>query len=444
MSACRISIEIEDPKRPRSAGETVEGTVVVQVDNDVRCKGLTVTSYWSTHGRGNTARGDVEQSRLYEGEWIAGQKYRYPFRLATATWPPTHYGTYLNVSHFVQAQASLPWATDPKATAEVVVMAKESPPDLAPTMNKIGNKSWLGWVLAPLAMIVLLIFIPLLLIVLVPLGIIGGIFWVIRVLIPRQVTGTVTLSLEPNPIALGDMLKGKCEFTPKRTSQINGISWTIKCQEKCVSGSGSNRSTHTHDVFTKVLQLAPAGTLAAGQHQSFELVCPIPTFAPPSLKLADNEINWTADLRIDIVKWPDWIKSLPFVVKPGVAVASSAPEVSADEESDEDRWLTTVLNQVLQCEDEPERLESVLEAIGPQTFAVCLDMQGETEEPFESEVEREGMWISAIDSRRQVRIALFVPHAQATEEMPWTKQWKGNVQIVGLEEDTRRVMMEAI
>jgi hypothetical protein len=443
MSDCQLSVELDNPKEQRNAGSTVTGTVVVRTQKDVRCKGLTVTSYWSTHGRGNTVRGDVAQSTLFQGEWHAGQEYRYAFSLATATWPPTHYGTLVNVSHFVQAQASVPWTTDPKAMAEFVLIASEPPTNLTPTINQVKKTNPWSWaIVLGLVGVVFFAFIPLLLILAIPVSLIALGVWFVRVVLPAQLTGEVALNMEPMLVAPGEQIQGTCTFTPKRLLKINGIAWTVKCEETCVSGSGSNRKTHKHPILSKVESLAAGGTLAAGQLQSFAFAFAVPPFVPPSIKLSDNEINWTAELRIDIPGWPDWVKILPFVVKPTPPLDSAAIS-SGIEESEDERWFSQVLKQVLQCEEDEERLEEVLEAVRQQTFDIQLDFQGESDEPMESEVDETGLWLNAVDTKRNLRIALFLPEAMRTPEVPWIRGWKGTAMIVGLEEEPLRVMMRA-
>ena len=173
MANCRLTVEIDEPSLPKIAGQPITGFVVVKSDKDSRCKGLTVTCYWSTHGRGNAARGDVESATLFEGEWQEGKEYRYPFKLATATWPPTYYGNMINVSHYVQAEAQIPWANNPKTLQEFSLIATDSPPDLAPTSNVLGKSNWLGWIFGPIALVVLLVFLPFLLFLLPVIGIIA-------------------------------------------------------------------------------------------------------------------------------------------------------------------------------------------------------------------------------------------------------------------------------
>jgi hypothetical protein len=441
MTQCRLTVELDEPNRPRLAGETISGNVVVKTDKDVRCKKLNVTCYWSTHGRGNTSRGDADTAVLFEGDWQGNHEYRYPFKLATATWPPTHYGNLINVSHFVQAQASLPWTTDPKTTSEFVLVATDAPADLAPTNNQVKKNSLIGWIFAPILLVVMLLFIPLLLVLLIPLAIIAGVYWIIKVFIPSQITGKVEFRTEPSALASGGTLSGHCEFTPKRTSNINGITWTVRCVEKCVSGSGSKRSSHSHEVLSKSYTLADAGKLPAGQLQKFELAFVVPSSVPPSLKFTDNEIEWTSEFRIDIAQWPDWVKSIPFIVKASLPDEARHEPPAAIEQSEEEQWLTQVIKQVQQCEDDPERLASVLEAIGPQVFAIRVNIQGEIDEPLESEIEDDGTWFSAVDPTRNVRFALFAPEALQTDIAAWSMNWLGNATILGLEDESGRVIM---
>ncbi len=132
MVACQLRIKFDD-QEPRSGGQPISGTVIVKPEKETNCKGLVVRSIWSTHGQGNVDTGQVDEQTVFQGTWQAGKEVSYPFKLNTASWPPTYYGSYLNVGHYVTAQAKLSWATDPKAQAEYRVIAFDSPPDLKPT-----------------------------------------------------------------------------------------------------------------------------------------------------------------------------------------------------------------------------------------------------------------------------------------------------------------------
>jgi len=445
MADCRIKIEFDESKRAYSGGEPISGNVVVIADSDVRCKGLKVTSYWATHGRGNATRGETDVAVLFDGDWLSGKEYRYPFKLATASWPPTHYGNLINVSHFVEAQAKLPWALDPKGIAKYSVVATDAPEGASP-IAKSKNSFWFTLLLAPIAIIFLFLFIPFLLL-LVPLaGVIGLCYWLIKIVIPGRITGKVQFLTQPAIVLMGDSITGSCEFTPKTTSPIYGITWTIKCIEKCVSGSGTKRSSHQHDFFSRVHTLAQAGTLKSGERQRFDLEFQLPATAPASMKLTDNEIHWSSEFRIAIPKWPDWVKEIPFVVKPTKHLPNQERlienSVNANVTSNEEKWLTEVLRQVLQSEESPGRLEEVLEAIGTQAFRVTLDLQDESEEFIPLQFAEEGIWLLAMDPLRNIKVALFVSFDKEQNALEWTRNWQGDISIVGLEPVSKRVLMK--
>ena len=461
MATCRIRIDFDESKRFYTGGEPISGKVIVVSDNDVRCKGLVVRCFWATHGRGNVTQGQTDTALLFDGDWISGKEYQYPFKLNTAAWPPTHYGNLINVSHFVEAQAKLPWAIDPKKTAEFNVIATEAPENFAPTTTAVNN-FWVKLILVPIAVAVLLLFIPLLVILLPLVAIISFFYWLFKIVIPGRITGKVQFVTEPAIVLAGESISGFCEFTPKSTSPIQGITWTVTCTEKCVSGSGTKQTTHTHPLVSQVYELAPAGTLKSGERQRFEFKFPVPINAYPTLKLTHNEILWASEFRVDIPKWPDWVKEIPFVVKPTKQLQPPQEPVSPipstnnytstnndTPASDEDRWLTQVLQQVLHSDGDTERLEDVLDAIENQTFQVTLDLQEESDEltptvSGQAELGEEGTWLHAVDVQRNIKVALYVFSADEPETLEWRKNWKGEVAIIGLDSLSQRVLMKSI
>jgi hypothetical protein len=457
MAACTLKIVIDDPTRTRVGGETVTGHVLVQAEKDVNCKGLEVTSCWMTHGRGNVARGDAESQTLYQGPWNGGQEYRYPFKLTTAQWPPTYYGNYLNVGHYIEARAKLPWAIDPKTQEEITVVASQTPEGLAPVNIHAKKSGLVGWVAGTLIVgALLMLMIPVVLIAVPFFGVIGGLFWFFRVFLPKQITGPVDLVVEPASASPGEVVGGHFEFMPKWNTPINGITWTVRCIERCISGSGSNRTTHTHEVLSRTYTLAEAGSLVAGEKHRHELGFTIPATAPPSLKLTDNEVIWSSEMRIDIPRWPDWVQQKPFVVKvPGASAGLTqasypspgsydAPGVIMAKLSgeDDDPWLTEVFQQILQCEEDSERLDVVIDALAGQEFAITVDTQGIVDEPYDAEIESEGSWIGAVDKARGVPLVLFVPINLDSSVMQWLTDWQGVATIHGLDTDTRRIIMQ--
>ena len=187
MATYRIKIDFDESKRSYTGGEPITGKVIVIADNDIRCTGLMVRCYWATHGRGNVTQGQTDTAILFDGDWISGKEYQYPFKLNTAAWPPTHYGNLINVSHFVEAQAKSPWATSPKHSAEFTVIATDAPENSAPAATTVNN-FWVKLILAPIAVVVLLLLIPFLLMLLPLVAIISFFYWLFKIVIPSQPT----------------------------------------------------------------------------------------------------------------------------------------------------------------------------------------------------------------------------------------------------------------
>jgi hypothetical protein len=455
MAGCDLTIQLDEPRKVYMGGESISGTVFVKCQTPVKCNGLELTSAWSTHGRGNLAAGDVDHQVLFEGQWDANQEYRYPFTLKIAAWPPTYYGTYLNVSHSVRARAKLPWKTDPKAEAEFTVVSLTAPEDLKPTVGapKKSN-SIVGWVVGWIvAGIFLLIFLPLLGILaafILPLAAIGGgCYWFFRVFLPKQVTGSIECTVEPKRVVAGESIRGQLRFTPKRNVTINSIHWTMSCLEKCSSGSGSNRKTYSHEILKQTQQLSGAGELRVGEPQAFEFAFEFPQEAPPSLKFNDNELNWSCDLRIDIARWPDWVKSFPLSVVPSgkagtgpsrgmISPTSIAPMPTADEE----QWFTDVLQQISRCQNDAE-VAVVIEAVRDQVFTICVDVIEELDEPATGFEGESGRWILGNPRRSDLEIELVWALPSEPPNVD-TMNWCCQATIIGFDREMDAVVMRVL
>ena len=431
MAACNLKIELDEPRKIRASGEVVTGTVVVRCDKDTNCKGLVVSTRWSTHGRGNIASGEVDETTCFEGAWQAGQEYKYPFKLSSGSWPPTYYGTYLNVSHMVEARAKLAWATDPRAVVEFPLVASQSPDDLAPPSKK--QSSTVSYVVAGTLGLVAIVFLVFLWWLIPVAVLVIGVFWFFKSFLPKQMTGAVVTELEPRRVQSGGVVRGKLSFTPKRNVNINAVSFTLAGSETCVSGSGSNRKTHTHELLKQVVELAGAQRLVSGQQQSFDIEFTVPQNAAPSMKLADNQVQWAVELRIDIPKWPDWAESIPLIVEPGAATEAADRLAAEQGLTAEDEWFEQVLQQ-LQESDDVQRMQLVLDAIREHEFTLSLEVEGEEDEPTSNYApEVPGKWFGTYDKRRDLVVELFVP-ASAHEPQVDTV-WRGRVGIVGYDND---------
>jgi hypothetical protein len=495
VAACDLMIQLEDTE-PRSGGAPISGTVVVKANKDVQCNGLTVTVNWSTHGRGNVDTGVVSEITLPASPWQAGQEYRYPFKLATAVWPPTYYGSYLNVSHYVSARAKIPWAKDPSASVEFAVVAKDAPADLTPTV-KTPKATWPGWVLGLIVLVFVLAAFSFLLLIVVPIFALGAAgYWLFRVFLPQQVTGKVECSLASERVRAGEPLRATLRFTPRKTSTINGIQWKIHCFEEVVSGSGSNRKTHRNDLLDVRRVASETMQLQAGRTETFELAYQLSPLAAPTLKFSDNHIKWVVEARIDIPKWPDFVKSLSVTVLPNpdtipnVSVGQPASDDSEDSDdawdeddafaeaqsgatanlphhsaggysengdtadgyredaeadfSQDDLWFGQVLEQLQSHQHDPAQLSTIVQAVSGYVFPISATLETRIDPPMLGSA-------TVVDRfNGAVWWAAYFPRQNANLGLAWIgthprldsgQIWQGQATIVGYDPGARRVLM---
>lgn len=327
MAKCDLSIELDDSDRVYVGGQWIKGVIRVRADTDVTCKGLEVKSVWRTHGRGNVAKGEADSAIVFEGPWQSGDEAEYPFKLRVADWPPTYHGFNLNIEHSIDVRAKLPWAFDAKASQPFVMTPVRVDQNVtggkaieltgAAAMTAmvifliafIGVSGMIVWNVGPIALAFIAI----------PVALMAG-YGLYRWL-PKWVLGDVTCELAKPYSQPGETIRGELVLRPGKRVKINGITVSLEGTEKCVSGSGSNRTTHTHKVHRQTMELAEPTTLAMGQEQRFAIECQVPGDAPYSVNLSDNDIHWDATVRVALPSWPDWTKTFRVEVRPSGNVA---------------------------------------------------------------------------------------------------------------------------
>ena len=336
MSKCDLGIVFDRTERQYRGGEEVTGSVHVQVNEDVECNGIVVEHFWQTHGRGNTATGPKQTSVLYRGRLQAGQSLSYPFRFTAPNGPPTYHGQYLNVDHYVHLRVDIPWAIDPKLKEEYLLLSGGGRYGNLPALagGRAGAKQAASGCGVPVgAAMVLggLFFLPCG-IVLIALGLVVLVFALWKFIAEKKI-GKVKLSYGSSTVAPGGRLPVRLAFTPNQSSRLNRIIAELVGMERCVSGSGTNRSTHTHKFHERTFMLVSECEVTAGRPIQVEGAVPIPETGAYSFHARDNEVLWELEVRVDIPFWPDWSEKRPIIVRPPaedeVVVATLVEEPSA-------------------------------------------------------------------------------------------------------------------
>ncbi|QDV88674.1 sporulation protein [Planctomycetes bacterium TBK1r] len=469
MAKCDLSIELDHPERIYSGGDKITGTLHVLADADVKCKGLEVSSGWRTHGRGNIARGVAESITLFVGEWTSGQRESYRFELEVADWPPSYHGNYINVDHYIDARAKIPWAFDPKASQEFV-MRPATGPDTADAQVAAAVGGCIGYGLVALVLGLMVVAFGFLIVTFVVnpfAGLVAGAiiiplvgFFVAKKLLPKWLLGNVQAELLTPQVAPGDRVRARLAFQPKRRFTINSISAELTGTEVCVSGSGSNRTTHRHTFFTDRHELEGQSTLQAGDRKEFNLDFPIPGDVPYSFDLADNDLNWTIDLRVDIPRWPDWTQSLKLLVHPNgqpiqrpettephAALGATDDGTDAASPQHDEITFAETATHLWEARHDAEQVDLLVEAVTGMTFEIDTFIErrllysGE-EDPH---VYDDGYAVWARHSDPPLPLVLYIPHELADEfEQAGRDLWRCRGTIVGWDHQHRRLQIKVL
>ncbi|TWT82557.1 hypothetical protein CA13_40200 [Planctomycetes bacterium CA13] len=467
MAKCDLSIELEkEPEFLHDGGATIRGTLHVHVDKGVSCSGLVVESVWRTHGQGNVAKGTAESKTLFKGEWTEGQSESYPFELSIAEWPPSYHGRYLNIDHYIDARAKIPWSFDPKASVPFL-MRPTCNREQAIASTKVPTKQLARWAIGLFVVIWSVSFfggfavagksiVPFVLLTLVML--VAGGFYLFRVFLPRYLLGEVVCDFATASVAPGQQAQGELVVRPRRNVSINSISMTFSAREECVSGSGSNRKTHKHLFYEQKEQLEGPTTLNANKEHRFDLSVSLPSDAPYSIDLTDNKLIWSTDLRIDIPRWPDWHKAIPLEVLPsgkagqvqgkplpeimaGAAPGGRGPERAMPSDS---ITFDETAGHLWAVRDDPSQREMLVDAVTGLTFQISARVERRllyagSDDPhvFDGGY---AVWANAEDP--PLPLVLYVPHHLADEfEQIGRELWHGQGKILGWDDRHERLQI---
>ena len=106
------------------------------------------------------------------------------------------------------------------------------------------------------------------------------------------------------------------QSTPRTQATLDAVTVSLDAQEKAVSGSGTNKTTHRHTVWSEKTQIEGTREIHAHSPVALSANVVLPHDAPFSFHAEDNEIEWTLTLRIEIPQWPDWVQKHTLLVVP--------------------------------------------------------------------------------------------------------------------------------
>ncbi|MCA9196553.1 MAG: hypothetical protein KDA87_03405 [Planctomycetales bacterium] len=321
MSKCDVRIVFDKPDRTYHGGETVSGKVLVSVNQNVNAKGIRLTYQWRTHGRGNRATGDKQVLMLSEASQLTtGDDLVLPFQFTADEFPFTYRGHYLNIDHYVKADVDVAWAFNPKSEQEIIVLPGKRPAVFPASRTEVRlkekpTKSNVGGAIGiTIVGIVLLVF-SFVFIFLLPFVLLGFVIYFIRKQMLAAKIREAKFTVPHLVVAPNEPWSFEFEFVPKSSFSVNEITMILIGQERVISGSGTDRTTHRHKIHESVIQLHPAGQVPAKPFRIAKTI-PFPETTAYSFEASDNYLEWEARIRIDIPMSPDWKETKKLQVIP--------------------------------------------------------------------------------------------------------------------------------
>jgi hypothetical protein len=516
MASCNLKIELHEAREIYYAGDVLRGEVLVETSAKVKCNGLKIQLLWRTHGRGNQDSDTVDETTLYVGDWEANETLRFPFELTLKHGPTTYRGHFLNIDYYLYATVDIPWAFDPSTERELIVgwregddciprlvraadtnvikigdskplnpfqgfaelagrsaasVSKQELQDqldrLAQSENPLGGAAW---VVAGCLVIFTGIFSTIMISVMfrdlgafacfgllpISLGLLGS-FFIVRNSIAQKKIGIPEIRIEPaRALTAGSALTARMTLTPTANIKLNKVTATLVGKEVCISGSGTNKTTHTHKFVEQPITLSDVIALHNGDATPLSAQFQLPDDAPMSFRGGSNQVVWTLDFHIDIPLWPDWnLESALFVLPPpvassmvkvltGQAIATPNAKTSAADGLIED--LATATASLFGAGAKFDR-DSILRKCGHKhyDFALLVESQSLTSALDAGSAWRGGRAVQGQIAGSGMNIIVRMPADLNAEVEQLQKgdevQVKGR--IVGFDESSRRIIFEA-
>lgn len=320
----RLDLRLLPQTTTLRALDTLEGTVEVRADQDVRCQGLRLTLGWTASGSGNTHEAPVQTELLYEGEWRGGATTAYPFQIPLPNGPVSFEGTHVRVRWWLEAHADLPWAIDARARTDLQLLpapagataAYDFGPDFTdPALAPKGSDTTIV-VMGLLAVVVggtfaaagFTLFVGTArLLGLLGLVVAGVLTWTLTIpaiqnLRAARVLGPVLIEPEPAIAPRGAPLAVTVRLSPPGPVTITGGHITLTGVERAVSRSRDNKQTvYERDLFEAQAALAPTDDPHVLRAQ-----LTVPADAPPTFDAPWNHVVWRVQAEVQAAGAPTW------------------------------------------------------------------------------------------------------------------------------------------
>ena len=155
---------------------------------------------------------------------------------------------------------------------------------------------------------------------------------------------------------------------------IKNITATLYGCESVTSGSGTDATTYTHQLYNQSIVLTDSPAVTPGKVMEFEPQFMIPSTNALSVDLPDNKIRWVATLAIRLKWWPDWVQSREIkVVAAPQSITVENPNPAFDTSSLQE--LIAVVRKLENSGHDEAQIEKVIATHADQLFTVSVQIQ---------------------------------------------------------------------
>ena len=154
---------------------------------------------------------------------------------------------------------------------------------------------------------------------------------------------------------------------------IQSITAEIAGNEIVVSGSGTDRTTHTHPLHRQKLVLLDSPSVRRGELLELQPQLEFPDTVAWSVDLPDNQIVWTVTLAIRLKMWPDWVsvRTIRLLPRPAAAVNEN-PNPAFETISLHE--LVEIASYLEKCGSDTARIDEKVLAHADKLFTVSVDV----------------------------------------------------------------------
>ena len=334
-----VALQLRSPRDTYVEGEEIDVIVHVTSEEALTCRALTLELGLETHGKGDKDSVSAAKKTIHTGMIPAGTSefdgsITLP-RIRRAT-PATYHGHFVNVDWFARAVLDMSWVSSADSEVRIQVEPRNKGPegegetDSAPS-QRIADSKLLepdmpyAWVLAlglacagiyyartdqeGFTVVMLILFILTLA------------AWYNDRATVRSI-GEVSFLVGPRRVFPGSDITACVMLSPPRDLKVNSVSVELRGAEEAISGSGSDKETHTHTLFNGTERLLQDAVVAAGKGLEANVRFRIPDEAPASMELKANRVAWTVELSIESGT-EIRTSSLPVIVRPRAPHARS-------------------------------------------------------------------------------------------------------------------------